>query len=72
MATELAAPASAVASTGGRRLVLVWQDPATRGFVRVGHLDKLAGGRFASPTTAARRPTVSSRLRNSPLSTGPT
>ena len=47
MATELAAVAPTVGRESTRRLVLVWQDPATRGFTRVGHLDELVSGRFA-------------------------
>lgn len=47
MATELAAPEAIARPATAQRLVLVWQDPVTRRFVRVGHLDELVSGRFA-------------------------
>ncbi len=47
MATELKFPGDVDLSTSQRSLLLVWQSPATRRFVKVGRLDLLAGGRFA-------------------------
>jgi len=44
--TELASPGTAALQADRRRLVLVWQDPVTRRFVRVGHLDEFASGRY--------------------------
>lgn len=47
MATEVlpAQPNSLVVATI-RRLLVVWQDPASRRFIRVGRLDELEDGRF--------------------------
>jgi hypothetical protein len=47
MATELLSRAEAGLDTSRRALLLVWQNPETRRFVRVGQLDVLADGRFA-------------------------
>ncbi len=47
MATELKSPVDVDLSTSPRSLLLVWQSPASRRFVKVGRLDLLAGNRFA-------------------------
>ena len=47
MATELKSPVDVDLSTSQRSLLLVWQSPASRRFVKVGRLDLLAGNRFA-------------------------
>ena len=47
MTTELAPAGAAVGSTTARRLVLIWQHPTTRQFIRVGHLDELSSDSFA-------------------------
>ena len=47
MATELKSPVDVDLSTSQRSLLLVWQSPASRRFVKVGRLDLLAGNKFA-------------------------
>ncbi len=47
MATELKSPVDVDLSTSQRSLLLVWQSPASRRFVKVGRLDLLAGNEFA-------------------------
>src|SRR5665811_2411430 len=48
MATEvLHAKSNSLAMPVIRRLLVVWQDPASRRFIRVGRLDELEDGRFA-------------------------
>lgn len=47
MATEVLDRSSADLSTSYRTLLLVWQDPASRRFIKVGQLDALSDSRFA-------------------------
>lgn len=47
MATELRKRDDVDLATSRRSLVLVWQNPRTRRFTKVGQLDALPGGRFA-------------------------
>ena len=44
MATELAAAPTASAPARGRRLLVIWQEPASRRFVKVGRLTELPSG----------------------------
>lgn len=47
MSTEaLLKPGDVGVERAMRRLLLIWQDPQSRRFVRVGQLEELAGGRF--------------------------
>lgn len=43
---DTAAAATRALATGRRRLFVVWQNPSTRRFVRVGHLDQLQDGEY--------------------------
>ena len=47
MATELKSPLDVDLSTSRRSLLLVWQNPASGRFIKVGRLDLLAEGKFA-------------------------
>lgn len=47
MATELKLRSEVDLSTSRRSLLLVWQSPASRRFIKVGRLDLLAEGKFA-------------------------
>ncbi len=47
MATQVLEPAVVDLSTSRRSLLLVWQNPNTRQFLKVGQLDALDHGRFA-------------------------
>lgn len=47
MATQLLTNDQVDLSTSRRALVLVWQNPDTRRFAKVGQIDALPGGRFA-------------------------
>lgn len=48
MSTDaLLKPADVAAERAARRLLLIWQDPQSRRFVRVGELNALVDGRFA-------------------------
>lgn len=64
--TELASPETVARPAARRRLVLVWQHPATRRFVRVGQLDELVSGRFAFSYDAGTRTAGFDRLAESP------
>lgn len=46
METDMQVSARAVDATVARKLLLIWQDPATRVFRRVGELDELEDGLF--------------------------
>ena len=43
MATKLCSPAEVDLATSRRSLLLVWQNPDSRRFIKVGQLDVLAG-----------------------------
>lgn len=47
MATEVLPSGAVLAVGSAARLLLIWQDPETRAFVRVGELDHLNDGRYA-------------------------
>lgn len=47
MATQALSPLQVDLATSRRTLVLVWQNPVSRRFVKVGQLDALSGGRFS-------------------------
>ena len=47
MATKLCSPAEVDLGTSRRSLLLVWQNPDSRRFIKVGQLDVLVDGRFA-------------------------
>lgn len=47
MATELYKADDVDFQTSTRALIIVWQDPSSRRFVKVGRIDVLEGGRFA-------------------------
>lgn len=42
-----------------RRLFLIWQNPDTRQFIRVGKLSELVDGRYVFEYTGERMPTAS-------------
>ncbi|MCU1410594.1 MAG: hypothetical protein JWR04_1301 [Rhodoglobus sp.] len=47
MATEALDPLQLDLASSRRTLILVWQNPASRRFIKVGQLDALSAGRFA-------------------------